>query len=823
MGHLPEQAKVVIIGGGVIGCSVAYHLAKIGWRDVVLLERKQLTSGTTWHAAGLIGQLRATLNMTKLAMYSTDLYNTLENETGISTGYKRNGSISLALTGERFEELKRGASMARNFGLETEILSNVDIKKCYPMLFVDDAAGGVFLPSDGQADPSNIALALAKGARLNGVSFFENTKVTDISIKDGRVTAVQTPEGQIKAEYVVNCAGMWGREVGQMAGVDIPLHANEHFYAVTEPIEELQRDLPVLRVPDECTYYKEDAGKLLIGAFEPVAKPWGQNGIPEEFCFDQLPDDFEHFEPILNNAVRRLPILKTSGIQLFFNGPESFTPDNRYLLGEAPNLKNFFLACGFNSIGIQSAGGAGKALSEWMDAGEPPFDLWDVDIRRMHPFQNNKTYLFERAKETLGLLYADHFPFRQFVSARGIRRSVIHQNLLKRGACFGEVAGWERANWFLSEELVKEGVTPEYKYSWGRQNWFDFASEEHLAVRQKAGFFDMSSFAKFRLEGRDAQAVLQRVMANDVDVEPGRVVYGQWLNNRGCIEADLTVTRLSETAFLIVTSAASATRDLVWLKKNIPEEACCVATDVSSSEAVFSIMGPAARDVMKKLSATDFSNSEFPFGTAREIEIGMALARAHRISYVGELGWELYIPTEMAAYTFEKIIELDVSLRPKLCGMHVLDSCRLEKAYRHFGHDITDEDHVLEAGLGFAVKIDKAQSKFGEFLGRSAVIRKIDQGLRQRLVQFVLNDPEPLVYHNEPLFRDGKPVGRLTSGNYGHFLGRSVALGYVPIEPGETDDELLGSRYEIEIAGERCAAQASLKPAYDPSGKNMRQ
>ena len=823
MGHLPEQAKVVIIGGGVIGCSVAYHLAKIGWRDVVLLERKQLTSGTTWHAAGLIGQLRATLNMTKLAMYSTDLYNTLENETGISTGYKRNGSISLALTGERFEELKRGASMARNFGLETEILSNVDIKKRYPMLFVDDAAGGVFLPSDGQADPSNIALALAKGARLNGVSFFENTKVTDISIKDGRVTAVQTPEGQIKAEYVVNCAGMWGREVGQMAGVDIPLHANEHFYAVTEPIEELQRDLPVLRVPDECTYYKEDAGKLLIGAFEPVAKPWGQNGIPEEFCFDQLPDDFEHFEPILNNAVRRVPILKTSGIQLFFNGPESFTPDNRYLLGEAPNLKNFFLACGFNSIGIQSAGGAGKALSEWMDAGEPPFDLWDVDIRRMHPFQNNKTYLFERAKETLGLLYADHFPFRQFVSARGIRRSVIHQNLLKRGACFGEVAGWERANWFLSEELVEEGVAPEYKYSWGRQNWFDFASEEHLAVRQKAGFFDMSSFAKFRLEGRDAQAVLQRVMANDVDVEPGRVVYGQWLNNRGCIEADLTVTRLSETAFLIVTSAASATRDLVWLKKNIPEEARCVATDVTSSEAVFSIMGPAARDVMKKLSATDFSNSEFPFGTAREIEIGMALARAHRISYVGELGWELYIPTEMAAYTFEKIIELDVSLRPKLCGMHVLDSCRLEKAYRHFGHDITDEDHVLEAGLGFAVKIDKAQSKFGEFLGRSAVIRKIDQGLRQRLVQFVLNDPEPLVYHNEPLFRDGKPVGRLTSGNYGHFLGRSVALGYVPIEPGETDDELLGSRYEIEIAGERCVAQASLKPAYDPSGKNMRQ
>ena len=716
MDHLPEQAKVVIIGGGVIGCSVAYHLSKLGWQDIVLLERKQLTSGTTWHAAGLIGQLRATLNMTKLAMYSTELYNNLESETGIATGYKRNGSLSLALTKERFEELRRGASMARNFGLETEILSNNEIKKRYPMLFVGDAVGGIFLPSDGQADPSNIALALAKGARLNGVSFFENTKVTNIDIENGKVAGVETPQGKIKSEYVVNCAGMWGREVGKMAGVDIPLHANEHFYAVTEPIEGLQSDLPVLRIPDECTYYKEDAGKLLIGAFEPIAKPWGHNGIPDEFCFDQLPDDFEHFEPILNKAVKRLPILETSGIQLFFNGPESFTPDNRYLLGEATNLKNFFLACGFNSIGIQSAGGAGKALSEWMEAGEPPFDLWDVDIRRMHPFQNNKSYLFERAKETLGLLYADHFPFRQYASARGIRRSAIHQNLLERGACFGEVAGWERANWFLPADLVSEGNTPEYKYSWGRQNWFDFAAQEHLAVRQKAGFFDMSSFAKFRLEGKDAQAVLQRIMANDVDVEPGRVIYGQWLNNSGGIEADLTVTRLTETVFLIVTSAASATRDLAWLRKNIPEGAHCIATDITASEAVFSIMGPTARDIMQKISTADFSNIEFPFGTAREIEVGMALARAHRISYVGELGWELYIPTEMAAYIFEKIIGLDVSVRPKLCGMHVLDSCRLEKAFRHFGHDITDEDHVLEAGLGFAVKIDKAQSKFGEFL-----------------------------------------------------------------------------------------------------------
>lgn len=819
---IPSKARAVIIGGGVVGCSLAYHLAKLGWKDVVLLERKQLTSGTTWHAAGLIGQLRATYNMTRLAAYSAELYDGLEAETEVATGYRRFGSLALALTEDRMEELTRGAEMAGTFGLEAHVLSLAECKEKYPLLEVSDGIGGVFIPGDGQADPANIALALAKGARMNGARILEGVKVTGVTQAAGRVTGVETEFGPIEAEYVVNCAGMWGRDVGAMAGVSTPLHANEHFYIVTEPIEGLARNLPVLRVPDECTYYKEDAGKLLIGAFEPVAKPWGMDGIPEDFCFDQLPEDIDHFAPILEAAAKRMPILETAGIQTFFNGPESFTPDDRYLLGEAPELKNFYMACGFNSIGIQSAGGAGKALSEWMDAGEPPFDLWDVDIRRMQPFQSNKTYLYHRATEALGLLYADHFPYRQYATARGIRKSPLHDRLAARGACFGETAGWERANWFLPEAAREDGVTPEYAYSWKRQNWFEHAATEHKAVRENVGLFDMSSFAKFRVEGRDAEAVLQRVMANDVAVEPGRIVYGQWLNHRGGVEADLTVTRLSETAFLVVTSAASAARDLSWLRRRIPEDAHCVVTDVTSGEAVICVMGPRARDLLAPLTPADLGNEAFPFGTAREIEIGMGLARAHRVSYVGELGWELYVSTDMASHVFDTIAERGAEIDLAFCGMHVLDSCRIEKAFRHFGHDITDEDHVLEAGLGFAVKTDKPAGRFGDFIGREAVLAKKQQGLSRRLLQFQLSDPEPLLYHNEPIRRDGKVVGRLTSGNYGHHLGGAIGLGYVPCAPGESTADIIGSHYEIDVAGVRVTATASLRPLYDPTGARMR-
>ncbi len=822
MNDFPGSARAVIIGGGVIGCSVAYHLAKLGWRDVILLERKQLTSGTTWHAAGLIGQLRASYNMTQLAKYTAELYATLEEETEVATGLRQRGSLALALSDDRFEELKRGASMAATFGLRADVLSPEQCLEKHPYINLDGVKGGVFLPTDGQGDPANIALALAKGARNRGVKIFENTKVTAIHQEAGRVTGVSTDKGEVHAEFVVNCAGMWGREVGRMAGVNVPLQACEHFYIVTEPVPGLPSTLPVLRVPDECAYYKEDAGKILLGAFEPVSKPWALDGIPEDFCFDQLPEDFEHFEPILEKAVNRFPVLESTGIHTFFNGPESFTPDDRYLLGEAPELNNFFVAAGFNSIGIQSAGGAGKALAEWMNAGEPPFDLWDVDIRRMQPFQGNRRYLKERVTETLGLLYADHYPYRQYASARGVRTSPLHERLAARGACFGEASGWERANWFLPPDEVEKGRKAEYAYSWKRQNWFAYAAEEHKAVRSAVGLFDMSSFGKIRVEGRDAEAVLQRLSGNDVAVEPGGIVYTQWLNRHGGIEADVTITRLDENSFLVVTPGATLQRDMAWLKRNIPDEAHCVVVDVTAGEAVICVMGPKSRDLLQPLTPQSLSNEDFPFGTMQQIEIGLGIARAHRISYVGELGWELYVSSEMAGHVFDSIAQAGPTQGLRLCGLHVLDSCRIEKAFRHFGHDITDEDHVLEAGLGFAVKADKPTSRFGDFLGREAVLAKKQTGVGRRMLQFKLTDPEPLLFHNEPILRDGRIVGRLTSGNYGHWLGGAIGLGYVPCVEGESAADQLASHYEIEVAGVRYPAEASFKPLYDPKADRTR-
>ena len=822
MTELPSHARVVIIGGGVAGCSVAYHLAKLGWTDVVLLERKQLTSGTTWHAAGLIGQLRATANMTKLAKYSQELYGALEAETGIATGFKRVGSITLALTGERLEELKRGASMARSFGVDIETISVAEAAKRHPLLDIKGAVGAVYLPKDGQGDPGNIALAMAKGARNRGVKIFEGVQVRSVTRTNGYVTGVITDQGSIAAEVVVNCAGMWGRDVGRMAGVSLPLQACEHFYIVSEASSEVPRNLPVLRVPDECAYYKEDAGKIMLGAFEPVAKPWGVDGIPETFCFDQLPEDVEHFAPILEMASRRMPLLGRIGIHTFFNGPESFTHDNRYLLGEAPELANFFVACGFNSIGIQSAGGAGMALAQWIVEGSPPFDLWDVDVRRVFPYQATKSFISTRVTETLGLLYADHFPHRQYATARGVRHTPFYEQLKEHGACFGETAGWERAHWFSSTHAQTRGDLPDYSHGWGRQAWFAHVASEHRAVRHKVGMQDMSAFGKFRVEGPDAEAVLQRISANDVAVPPGRIVYTQWLNARGGIEADLTITRLAQPSFLVVTSAASSVRDLAWLRRQIPSEARCIVLDVTSGEACLAVTGPGARDLLQPLTTADLSNETFPFGTAQLIELGMALVRAHRISYVGELGWEIYIPTEFARHVFERIMATGKPHGLQLVGLHAMDSLRLEKAYRHFGHDIGDEDHVLEAGLGFAVKVDKPRGTFGEFLGRDAVLAKRNAGLARRLVQFKLSDPEPLLYHTEPVLRDGQVVGHLSSGAYGHTLGAAVGLGYVTCRPGEPAEELLSTRYEIEVAGDRVPADASLRPFYDPASSRIR-
>lgn len=812
---LPNRARVVIIGGGISGCSVAFHLAALGWTDIVLLERKQLTSGTTWHAAGLIGQLRANQNMTRLAKYSADLYARLEAETGLATGFRQCGSMTVALTTERKEEILRQASLARAFGVEVNELSSSEVKALYPHLETSDVVAGVHLPGDGQADPANIALALAKGARSRGAMIVEQVKVTRVTQADGRATGVDWEAdgmtGHIVADHVVNCGGMWGRNLAAQNGVSLPLHACEHFYIVTEGIPGLSQ-LPVLRVPDECAYYKEDAGKILLGAFEPVAKPWGMDGIREDFCFDQLPDDFDHFQPILEQAIARMPMLAEAGIHTFFNGPESFTPDDRYYLGEAPALKNYWVAAGYNSIGIVSSGGAGMALAQWMNDGEPPFDLWDVDIRRAQPFQRNRRYLKERVSETLGLLYADHFPYRQMATSRGVRRSPLHEHLKARGAVFGEVAGWERANWFANPEQEQE-----YRYSWQRQNWFQNQQAEHMALRTGVGLLDMTSFGKIRVEGRDALPFLQRLCANDMDVAAGRIVYTQMLNARGGIESDLTVTRLSETAFFLVVPGATLQRDLAWLRKHLTDE-FVVITDVTAAEVVLPLMGPKARDLMQLVSPDDFSNEAHPFGTAREIEIGMGLARAHRVTYVGELGWELYVSADQAAHVFETLVEAGEPMGLKLCGLHAMDSCRIEKAYRHFGHDITDEDHVLEAGLGFAVKTAK-----DDFIGRDAVLRKKDAGLNRRMMQFRLTDPEPLLFHNEPLLRDGQIVGIITSGNYGHALGGAIGMGYVPCKtPGEPTEALLASRYEIEVAGRRVVAEASLAPMYDPKSERVR-
>ncbi|MEM7524775.1 MAG: FAD-dependent oxidoreductase, partial [Pseudomonadota bacterium] len=548
----------------------------------------------------------------------------------------------------------------------------------------------------------------------------------------------------------------------------------------------------------------------MLGAFEPNAKPWGMNGIPEGFEFDQLPEDFDHFEPILEQAVERMPMLGEAGIHTFFNGPESFTPDDAYHLGLAPEMDNVWVAAGFNSIGIQSAGGAGMALAEWMDTGEKPFDLGDVDISRMQPFQNNKTYLVDRAKESLGLLYADHFPYRQKETARGVRRTPFHQHLLAKGAVMGEIAGWERANWFADP-----GQDRAYAYSWGRQNWFGNTAAEHRAVREQVGMYDMSSFGKIRVEGRDAEAFLNHVCGGDMSVPVGKIVYTQFLNRRGGIEADVTVTRLAETVYLVVTPAATRVADQTWLRRHIGERSV-VLTDITAGEGVLAVMGPKSRDLLQAVSSADFSNEVNPFGTAQEIEIGLGLARVHRVTYVGELGWEIYVSADQAGHVFETLYAAGADQGLKLCGMHMMDTCRIEKGFRHFGHDITAEDHVVEAGLGFAVKTAKP-----DFIGRDAVLRKREEGLKTRLVQFLLSDAEPMLYHNEPIVRDGEIVGYISSGAYGHTLGGAVGLGYVP-SAGEKAADVLASNYEIEVAGARVAATASLKPLYDPKSERVK-
>jgi 4-methylaminobutanoate oxidase (formaldehyde-forming) len=709
-------------------------------------------------------------------------------------------------------ELKRLASMARCFDVDVEVITSAEAGRRWPLMRTDDLVGALWLPRDGRTNPIDTTLALAKGARLGGATVLENVAVTGIRVEGGRVASVATTGGAVACDVVVNCAGMWARQVGRMAGVTVPLHASEHFYIVTEPMAGVRPDLPVLRDPDGYIYVREEVGGLLMGGFEPVAKPWGMQGIPGDFAFALLPEDWEHFQVLMEQALIRIPALETAPVRRHVNGPESFTPDGRYLLGEAPECKGFFVAAGFNSIGIASGAGAGRAVAEWIVGGEPPMDLWDVDIRRVAPFQGNPAYLRDRTVEMVGALYAIHWPYQQPVTARGVRKSALHDRLAARGACFGAVMGWERANWYATP-----GMEASYRYSYGRQNWFPCAAAEHRAVREAVGLFDQSSFCKLRLDGPDALAVLQRLCANDVDVAPGRLVYTQMLNARGGIEADLTVTRLADDAFLIVTSAAASTHNTHWIRRHLGQ-ARAVLTDVTSSEAVLGVMGPRSRALLSRLTEADLSNAAFPFLSSREIWLASAPVRAARVTYVGELGWELYVPTEFVGGVYDAVVAAGEDFELRHAGYHAMDSLRIEKAYRSWGHDLGCEDSPLEAGLAFAVRFDKHAA----FVGRDALLAQREKPPARRLVVFVLDDPEPLLYHDEPVWRDGALVGRIASGAYGHTLGRSVGLGWVATPDGVTEAFVASGRWEIEIACERRRARAQLAPPYDPKSLRVR-
>ena len=810
---LPSHARVVIVGGGIIGTSVAYHLGTLGWKDVVLLEQGRLSGGTTWHAAGLVGQLRASSNLTQLIRYSADLYSRLEAETGQATGWKRCGSISVARTRERMVQLERNAALARSYGIEAEAVSAKAAGERYPLMRTDDLVGAVWIPGDGKANPADITQALARGARAGGVRVHEGVTVTGVSTERRRVAGVETSEGPIATEILVNCAGMWARELGRLSGVTVPLHACEHMYIVTNPIDGVTPDLPVMRDADGHIYFKEEVAGLLMGGFDPWAKPWGMDGIPKGFSFGTLPEDWGKFEPLMRHAIQRVPTLESAPVRLLMNGPESFTPDNYFILGEAPEVRRYYVAAGFCSGGIAAAGGAGRALAEWIVEDRSPMDLWQADIRRFAPFHANPEFLRERVSEIVGVHYFVAFPNRELESGRGLRRSPLYDRLRGRRACFGSKMGWERANWF-----APAGVTPETEYSFGRQNWFPYVAGEHRACREAVAVFDQSSFSKFRLEGPDAEILLQRLCANDVAVAPGRMVYTGMLNERGGFESDLTVTRLSGDAYLVVTGSAQTTRDFHWIESHIPDGARATLTDVTGAYAVLGIMGPRSRDLLARLTGADVSNAAFPFATSREMWLGRAQVRASRITYVGELGWELYVPVEFAAGVYDALQEAGGDLGLKDAGYYAIESLRVEKAYRAWGRELTTDDTPLEAGLGFAVRFDKASP----FIGREALLAQRGKPLTKRLVNFVLDDAEALPLGDEPIWCEGRIVGSTSSAAYGHALGRAVAMGYVRRPEGIDSTYLTRARFEIEIAGDRVAARGSLRAPYDPDALRVK-
>ncbi|WP_380058100.1 FAD-dependent oxidoreductase [Falsihalocynthiibacter sp. SS001] len=813
---LPDRAQYVIIGGGIVGCSVAYHLTKLGCSDVVVLEQGQLSCGTTWHAAGLVGQLRSQPAMTNLIRYSTQLYSELEAETGLATGWMQCGSVTVARTDDRMTMLLRTAAAARAQGVEVEVLNAQQAKEKWPVMQVDDIKGGLWMPGDGKANPTDLTQSLAKGARMGGAKVIEGIKVTDITSDCGRVTGVQTDHGYIEAEVVVNCAGQWARKLGLMCGVNVPLHSAEHMYIVTEQIEGVRPDLPVLRDPDGYIYFKEETGGLVMGGFEPEAKPWGMNGIPDKFEFSLLPDDWEQFEILLENALIRVPELGEVGVRKFYNGPESFTPDNNYLLGEAPELKNFFVGAGFNSMGIASAGGAGRALAEWIVQGEPTSDLFAVDIRRFAGFNNNPTWLHDRVKETLGLHYAMPWPNRELDTARPFRRSPLYDRLAAKNAVFGSKMGWERANWF-----ALDGQKPETVYSFARQNWHDAVAREHKAVREGVAIFDQSSFAKLLVQGRDACAELNRICAANIDVDVGTTVYTGLLDARGGYESDLTVLRLKRDEFLLITGSAQAVRDADWLRKNFAEDAHVFLTDVTSAWSVLAVMGPKSRDVLRKVTKCDLTNEAFPFGTVQEIDLGYSTVWANRMTYVGELGWELIVPVEFAVGAYEDLMEAGQEFGITDAGYYALDGLRLEKGFRAWGRELTPDITPIQAGLSFAVDFKKPCG----FIGKDALLAAKDDPdhLKTRIIQLVLDDSDAQLWSGEAVLCNGAEVGEVRSAGYGHTLGAAVALAEIHAEVPVNAQYLREGVFEVDLAGKRVPAKAYLRTPYDPKSERVRQ
>ena len=810
---LPDRAQVVVVGGGIIGASIAYHLTKRGITDVLLLEQGQLTGGTTWHAAGLVSQLKPTHSLTKLATYSNRLFEELEDETGQATGYRAPGSISVASDLERWEEMRRGISMASTVGVDIREIDMDELQEKVPLLRTDDLVGALFIPKDGQTSPVDTTMALIKGARQGGATIVEGVAVQRL-LKDGDTCiGVETEDGHtVEAETVVMAAGMWTRHLAETIGVNVPLQACEHFYIVTEPLEGAERGMPIVRDPSNYTYFKEETGKIMAGFFEPKAKIWNLDGVPRDFCFGTLPEDWDHIGPIFEAACRRMPSLADAGLQLFFNGPEAFTPDGTFYLGESPEVDRCFVAAGFNSVGIQTAGGAGWVLADWIVDGYPPMDLSGADIRRSFPFQNDRSYLKERISESLGLLYAMHWPFRQYESARGARKSSLHDALDNAGAVFGETAGWERPNWFAND-----GQDREYQYSYGKQNWHDNMRAECDAVRNAVGLFDQSSFAKFAVRGPEALEVLEQLSANSIDVAPGRGVYTQWLNERGGIEADLTVTRIASDEFWVVTSAASQTRDWAWLRRACRGRSVEIS-DITDDWSVLGVMGPHSRNLLQTISNFDLSNGSCPFGSMNLINIAGVACNALRMSYVGELGWELYVPATQATSVYEEIIASGDSFGLRHAGFHAMNSLRLEAGYRHWGHDISDEDTPLEAGLGFAV----AWQKPGGFIGREALLAQKEQPRAKRLIQLRIEDPELISYHDDPIFRDGVYVGRTTGGMWSHTQDRCLSMAYLNNPSGVDQSWLDSGDWQIEIGTRRRAVTPSIKSFYDSANQRVR-